>query len=57
MIGDSLETLILVQAQIIRFRQMAASGQFTPQVANRMRETADEVEIAARRADTEDCLQ
>jgi hypothetical protein len=52
--GTFLKTLINMQPQIVQFRQMAASGEFAPAVAKRLRNRADDVEAAVRMIGTED---
>jgi hypothetical protein len=52
--GTFLKTLINMQSQIVQFRQMAASDEFAPAVAKRLRDLADDVEAAARMIGAED---
>lgn len=51
---ESLESLILLQGQILYFRRMAASGRFALDVANPLYDLADEIEATARKVDAED---
>jgi hypothetical protein len=50
---DSLQALIKVQAQIIAYRRLAASGQVAPGLARLLQDLANDVEARARRLDAQ----
>ena len=50
---DSLQALIKVQAQILSYRRLAASGQLAPRLARVLRDLADDVEAHAKRLDAD----
>jgi hypothetical protein len=48
---DSLELLIGIQASVLEYRRIAASGRYDKQTSRKILQLADEVEKQARKLD------